>query len=31
MLESFTPNDRIVMQKNPNFWDAANVAIDTIN
>ncbi len=31
MLESFTPNDRIVMQKNPNFWDAANVSIDTIN
>ena len=31
MLESFTPNDRIVMQKNPNFWDADNVAIDTIH
>lgn len=31
MLESFTPNDRIVMQKNPEFYDAANVAIDTIN
>jgi oligopeptide transport system substrate-binding protein len=31
MLESFTPNDRIVMQKNPHFWDAENVAIDTIN
>ncbi len=31
MLESFTPNDRIVMQKNPHFWDADNVAIDTIN
>jgi oligopeptide transport system substrate-binding protein len=31
MLESFTPNDRIVMQRNPNFWDAENVAIDTIN
>ncbi len=30
-LESFTPNDRIVMQKNPHFWDAENVAIDTIN
>ncbi len=31
MLQSFTPNDRIVMQKNPHFWDAENVAIDTIN
>jgi oligopeptide transport system substrate-binding protein len=31
MLESFTPNDRIVMQKNPEFHDAENVAIDTIN
>jgi oligopeptide transport system substrate-binding protein len=31
MLESFTPNDKIVMQKNPHFWDAANVQIDTIN
>jgi oligopeptide transport system substrate-binding protein len=31
MLESFTPNDRIVMQKNPHFWDAGNVAIDTIH
>ena len=31
MLESFTPNDRIVMQKNPHFWDAENVAIDTIH
>jgi oligopeptide transport system substrate-binding protein len=31
MLESFTPNDRIVMRKNPEFHDAANVAIDTIN
>lgn len=31
MLESFTPNDRIVMQKNPEFHDAENVQIDTIN
>lgn len=30
-LESFTPNDRIVLKKNPLFWDAANVKIDTIN
>jgi oligopeptide transport system substrate-binding protein len=30
-LESFTPNDRIVMQKNPEFHDAENVQIDTIN
>ncbi len=31
MLESFTPNDMIVMQKNPQFHDADNVAIDTVN
>jgi oligopeptide transport system substrate-binding protein len=31
MLESFTPNDKIVLQKNPNFYDAANVAIDTVH
>jgi oligopeptide transport system substrate-binding protein len=31
MLESFTPNDRIVMRKNPEFYDAANVQIDVIN
>lgn len=30
-LVSFTPNDKIVMQKNPMFHDAANVAIDTVN
>ncbi|MGH6925789.1 MAG: peptide ABC transporter substrate-binding protein [Propylenella sp.] len=30
-LVSFTPNDKIVMQKNPNFHDAENVKIDTIN
>ena len=30
MLESFVPNDKIVMVKNPNFHDAANVAIDRI-
>lgn len=31
MLESFTPNDKIVMRKNPNFHDAANVQIDVVN
>ena len=31
MLESFVPNDKIVLQKNPNYYDAANVQIDTIN
>ena len=30
MLESFVPNDKIVMVKNPNFHDAANVSIDRI-
>ncbi|MDO5659259.1 MAG: peptide ABC transporter substrate-binding protein, partial [Paracoccus sp. (in: a-proteobacteria)] len=31
MLESFTPNDRIVLRKNENFYDADNVQIDVIN
>lgn len=31
MLEAFTPNDKIVMKKNPNFHDAANVKIDVVN
>ena len=30
MLESFVPNDKIVMKKNPNYHDAANVQIETI-
>ncbi|NSX54375.1 peptide ABC transporter substrate-binding protein [Parasulfitobacter algicola] len=30
-LVSFRPNDMIVMQKNENFHDAENVAIETIN
>ena len=30
MLESFTPNDKIVMRKNPHFHDAANVKIDVV-
>ena len=31
MLESFTPNDQIVLRKNPEFHDADNVAIDVVN
>ncbi|MBL8578331.1 MAG: peptide ABC transporter substrate-binding protein [Mesorhizobium sp.] len=31
MLESFTPNDKIAMRKNPQFHDAANVKIDVVN
>jgi oligopeptide transport system substrate-binding protein len=31
MLEAFTPNDKIVMRKNPNFHDAADVKIDVVN
>ncbi len=31
MLESFTPNDQLVMRKNPHFHDADNVQIDVIN
>ena len=31
MLESFTPNDKIVMRKNPEFHDAENVQIDVVN
>ena len=30
VLESFTPNDKIVLTKNPRFHDAASVAIDTV-
>jgi oligopeptide transport system substrate-binding protein len=30
MLASFVPNDKIVLQKNPGYYDAANVAIDTV-
>ncbi len=30
MLAEFTPNAQIKMVKNPNFHDAANVAIDTV-
>jgi oligopeptide transport system substrate-binding protein len=30
MLDGFTPNDKIVLKKNPNFHDAANVAIETV-
>ncbi|MCP8938581.1 peptide ABC transporter substrate-binding protein [Alsobacter sp. SYSU M60028] len=31
MLKSFTPNDKIVMVKNPNYRDAASVKIDQVN
>ncbi len=30
-LVSFTPNDKIVMKKNPNFYDADKVQIDVVN
>jgi len=30
MLSEWTPQDRITLVKNPNFHDAANVAIDTV-
>ena len=30
-LVSFTPNDKIVMKKNPNFYDADQVKIDVVN
>ena len=30
MLESFVPNDKIVLKKNPNYYDAANVTIDEV-
>lgn len=30
-LVSFTPNDKIVMKKNPHYYDAGNVKIDVIN
>ena len=31
MLESFTPNDKIVLRKNPNYHNAANVKVDVVN
>ena len=31
MLESFTPNDKVAMRKNPHFHDAENVKIDVVN
>lgn len=30
-LASFTPNDKIIMKKNPYFWDAGSVRIDVVN
>ena len=30
-LESFVPNDKIVLKKNPNYYDAANVSIDEVD
>ena len=30
MLESFVPNDKIVLKKNPNYYDAANITIDEV-
>lgn len=30
-LVSFNPNDKIVMKKNPYYWDAGNVQIDQVN
>ena len=31
MLAEFVPNDHVKVVKNPNFYDAANVKIDTVN
>ncbi|MFK4824603.1 peptide ABC transporter substrate-binding protein [Paenochrobactrum sp. BZR 588] len=31
MLESFQPNDKIVMKKNPNYYGADEVKIDVVN
>jgi oligopeptide transport system substrate-binding protein len=30
VLQSFTPNDKIVVVKNPKYWDAKNVKLDQI-
>lgn len=30
-LSAFVPNDKLTLVKNPNFYDAANVAIDEVN
>jgi oligopeptide transport system substrate-binding protein len=29
-MVSWTPKDKIVLEKNPNFWDAANVKLDKV-
>jgi oligopeptide transport system substrate-binding protein len=31
VLASFVPNDKIVLTKNPNYYDAANVTIDEVH
>src|SRR5262245_45234325 len=31
VLESWTPNDRVTLRKNPRFYDAANVQIEVVN
>lgn len=31
LLKSWTPNDHVVLTKNPHFYDAAKVQIDTVN
>jgi oligopeptide transport system substrate-binding protein len=31
VLESFVPNDKIVLKKNPNYYDAANLKIDEVH
>jgi len=30
MMQEWTPQSRIVLVKNPNFWDAANIKIDKV-
>ena len=31
LLKAWTPNDRVTLTKNPRFYDAASVKIDTVN
>lgn len=30
MLKEFVPQSKVILVKNPNYWDAANVKIDTV-
>lgn len=31
LVESWTPDNSMVLRKNPNYWDADNIILDTVN